>query len=266
MTKSVTKNPKLTGKVMVVLPTLGDRIELLKETFQSLSIQDSQILDIVVVCPKKSVEARKLAVKFGAVLVDDPGGLSAALNEGFKLLQPNHQYACWLGDDDLLSPNSLSVTVPLMDANPSAVIIFGHCDYIDDAGKLIFTNKANRLAPWLMSWGPNLVPLMGMLYRVDALKKAGEFNPDNKYSMDLDMLLRMKKMGKFINTDQVLGSFRWHPSSTTVANRTKSLNEAKLVKRNYLPRILKPFAPLWELPVGVATQIAAKRVSKMAKS
>ncbi len=251
-------------RVLIVIPTLGDRPNLLEKTFESLNIQRPAILDVVIVCPKQATHARKLAAKFGAIVADDPGGLSAALNVGFKLLKPWHEYACWMGDDDLLTPGSLAATVTAMDANPDVVIAFGYCDYIDDNGKLIFTSRAGKLAPWIMRWGPNLVPLPGMMHRVTAMLEAGEFNTSLKYAMDLDMLLRMRKLGRFINVQKPIGAFRWHSSSTTVANRSASLAEAKQIKHSYQSRYARALAPLWDLPVDLATQMAAKRVTNKA--
>jgi GT2 family glycosyltransferase len=112
-----------------------------------------------------------------------------------------------------------------------------------------------------MSWGPNLVPLPGILYRHSAIQKAGDFDESLKYAMDLDMLLRLRKLGNFVCTGKTLAAFRWHTTSTTVANRQASLDEAARIKSRYLPKALRPLAPVWEIPVQLATKLAAKRVS-----
>lgn len=256
------------SKVLVVIPTLGERLDLLRETLQSLTTQASLRPDIVVVCPAKNKAARALAEQFGAEIVDDPKeprGISAAVNAGFAESKPWHEYGAWMGDDDLLRPNTLHHTASLLDLHPKAVVAFGYCDYIDSNGKRIFTSKAGRLAPWIMTWGPNLVPLPGALFRLSAVKKVGVYDPTLKYAMDLDMLLRLRKVGSFINTGQVVGAFRWHPDSTTVAGRKASLAEAKLIKRRYLSLPLRFVAPLWEIPVDIATSLAAKKVTARAK-
>lgn len=259
-TKSSMQHPR----VLFVIPTLGERLDLLRQTLQSLAIQGSKIVDVVVVCPPKS-PARKLATQFGATCTDDPGGLSAALNVGFALAKPWHDYASWMGDDDLLRPASLATTIAVLDANPKAVVAYGRCDYIDDKGRTIFTSKAGRLAPWIMTWGPNLLPLIGILYRLHDSKGVGGYDPSLKYSMDLDMWLRLKKRGDFIDTHKTLGAFRWHSTSTTVANRNISLTETEMVKRRYMPKPIQQIAFLWELPVRLATRFAAHRVTSLAQ-
>jgi GT2 family glycosyltransferase len=252
-------------KVLMILPTLGQRTELLKQTLASLKAQSPFLYDLVMVFPLKNKETAALAKEYNAICIADPGGISAAINAGTTAAKPHHKYVGWLGDDDLLAPGSIKTSSTALDNNPDAVVAFGYCDYIDDVGNRIFTSRAGSLAPWIMTWGPNLVPLPGMMFRLSALNRIGGFDENNKYSMDLDVLLRMRKIGKIINTKRTLASFRWHSESTTVSSRTKSLKEASAVKRKYLPKYLRPFSPLWEAPVGVATKVAARRVTAAAR-
>jgi GT2 family glycosyltransferase len=252
-------------RVLLVVPTLGRRPELFALTLRSIRDQTDEPADLVVVVPPAADDVRRMAAEAGAALVDDPGGMTAAINAGFALAQPHHRYVNWIGDDDLLAPNSLATTAAALDASPDAVVAFGYCDYIDDAGRRLFTSKGGRLAPWLMTWGPDLVPQPGALFRLDAVREAGLLDPTLSYAMDLDLLIRLRQRGRFVNTRTVLSSFRWHAASTTVANRTPSLDEAEQVKRRYLSPVQRRIAPLWEGPVRLATRVAAKRVNRLAR-
>lgn len=253
-------------RILVVIPTLGQRTSYLRQTLESVTNQAPIKFDTILVCPLDNPETLKLAKEFGATMIDDPKGISAAVNAGIAQAKPGHEFISWIGDDDLLTPGSFATAISALDNEPRGVLAYGYCDYIDDKGRRLFTSKAGKFAPWIMTWGPNLVPLPGMLFRLSALKKAGKFDTFNKYSMDLDMLLRIRKHGKLINTHETLASFRWHATSTTVANRDRVLRETEFVKRKYLPKYLQVVAPMWELPVRVATKIAAKRVNKMASN
>jgi GT2 family glycosyltransferase len=249
--------------VLIVIPTLGRRPELFSLTLQSILRQTSEPADVVVVLPTGATEVRELAAAAGAQLVDDPGGMSAAINAGFALAGPQHEYGNWIGDDDLLTPGSLVTSAGALDDNPAATVAFGYCDYIDGEGRRLFTSRAGRLAPWLMTWGPDLVPQPGALFRLDAVREVGLIDASLSYAMDLDLLLRLRRLGRFVNTRTVLSSFRWHASSTTVANRSPSLDESELVKRRYLSRWQLALAPLWERPVRLATKLAARRVGRI---
>ena len=255
--------PRVLPRVLIVIPTLGRRPELFSLTLASVLNQGSEPADVVVVLPRQATVVRELASAAGAQLVDDPGSMSAAINAGFALAEPHHVYANWIGDDDLLAPGALALAASALDADARAVVAFGYCDYIDGDGRRLFTSRAGRLAPWLMTWGPDLVPQPGALFRLSAVREVGLIDPTLSYAMDLDLLLRLRRTGRFVNTRTVLSSFRWHALSTTVANRNPSLNEAEMVKRRYLSPLQVRVAPVWERPVRLATRLAARRVGRL---
>lgn len=248
----------------MVVPTMGERQEYLRQTLDSIKAQVGISIDIVMIFPFSNTETMALAEQYNAVTVEDPGGLSAAVNAGIAQAKDEHEYIGWIGDDDLLRPGSVDAGVKALQQNPNAVLAYGYCDYIDEKGNLLFTNKAGRLAPWLMTWGPNLVPCPGIVFRKSSLTEAGEFDENNKYSMDLEMLLRLRKDGKFANTKKTLAAFRWHSTSLSVTNRSEAQEEIAKVKRKHLSQPYKSLAPLWEPLISKASALAAKRVSKMA--
>ena len=87
-----------------------------------------------------------------------------------------------------------------------------------------------------------------------------------KLIFDLDLLLRLKKIGPLVAVNHVVSSFRWHPDSLTVDDRTKNLKESERAKRNALPAALKPISPLWDAPVRWVIRRAANRVSSQAQA
>jgi GT2 family glycosyltransferase len=256
----------MTGStVLVVLPTLGDRLVTLEETLRSIEAQRADVsLHLVVVAPERARDARKMAERFGASVVGDPGsGISDAINAGVAAATTEAYYA-WMGDDDLFRSGGLARLVALLDADPAATVAFGACDYIDPEGRVIGTSKAGRAARWLLPWGPDLIPHPGSMIRLSAMRSVGGFDPALRYAMDLDMFLRLRGTGRYLSTTQSVSAFRWHPDSLTVANRQASSAESESVKRRHLPSALRPLAPVWELPVRWAAARAAAAVSKRA--
>jgi glycosyltransferase involved in cell wall biosynthesis len=251
--------------VLVVLPTLGDRLALLEETLESVDAQRvTTRLRLVVVLPPGAVQARALAEAHGATLVEDPGaGISHAINLGVAAADGERYYA-WIGDDDLFRPGGLRALQELLESRRDAVLAFGACDYVDLDGRLLFTNRAGRLARWLLPWGPDLIPHPGSLIHIDAMRRVGLFDEDLRYAMDLDLFLKLRREGRFVATRTSVSAFRWHVASLTVAGRRKSSAEADLVKRRHLPRALRPLSPTWSLPVRVAASYAARSVSRRA--
>ena len=95
-------------EILVVLPTLGDRLESLAETLRAIDRQRDDVdLTLVVVAPATATAARTLSRRHGAVLVDDPGtGISEAINCGLRARNSETFYA-WMGDDDLFRAGGL---------------------------------------------------------------------------------------------------------------------------------------------------------------
>ena len=254
-------------EVLVVLPTLGDRLDTLAETLASVDVQRAEVgLTLVVVAPPSATAARKLAASHGAVVVDDPKlGISEAINRGLAV-RDGEQFYAWIGDDDLFRPGGLARLRSLLDADASAVLAFGGCDYIDPEGRTITVSNAGPLGRFLLPWGPDLIPHPGTMVRLDALMEIGGFDPKLKYAMDLDAFLALRRFGRFAWTRRSVSAFRWHPDSLTVANRLASSRESEAVRRRHLPAVLRPVSPVWQYPIRWASRFAASRVNARARS
>jgi len=253
------------GKVLVVLPTLGDRLSYLEETLCTVDAERAHMdLTLAVVLPAGAAQARSIAEAHQAVIVEDPRrGISEAINAGIRAAT-NEEYYAWIGDDDLFRPGALTRLRDLLEANPDAVVSYGGCDYIDPQGQLIGTSRAGRAAQWLLPWGPDLIPHPGSMIRLEALRDVGMFDTSLRYVLDLDMFLKLRSQGRFVCTRRSVSAFRWHPQSLTVANRAAASAEAEAVKRRHLPHLLRPLSPAWHIPVKWAASIAARGVSRRA--
>jgi GT2 family glycosyltransferase len=254
-------------EVLVVLPTLGDRLDTLRETLESVEAQRADVpLTLAVVLPSGATAARALAEEFGAVIVDDPKtGISAAINNGLAARTVETYYA-WIGDDDIFRPGGLKLLRSILIERPDAVLAYGGCDYIDAQGRTIATSNAGGLAKFLLPWGPDLIPHPGTMIRLDALEAIGGFDTTLKYAMDLDAFLQLRAHGKFAWTRTSVSGFRWHPDSLTVSNRLASSLESESIKKRHTPAAIRWAFPLWQYPIRWASAVAARGVNARARS
>jgi GT2 family glycosyltransferase len=251
-------------RVLLVVPTLGSRVIFLRETLASIQ-QQSVAASVILVAPKSATHVQDLAAEFGASFLEDPGSLPGAINLGVQTAESEHEYVNWLGDDDLLEPDSLKVAMAALDERPDAVGAFGACRYVNEAGELLWVSKAGRWGPRILSWGPDLVPQPGMLIRTDAWRAVNGLDESFRFAFDLDLLLKLRQLGPLLDTKATLASFRWHGDSLTVGDRTTNLAESERAKRRYLTPTQQRLKWIWERPVRMATRLAASEVHRRAR-
>jgi GT2 family glycosyltransferase len=250
-------------EVLLVVPTLGQRNDLLRLTLQSIRAQDVAT-EVVVVSPSHDAELAALCEEFEAELLPDPGSLPGAINYGIERRLSSHAYVGWLNDDDLLEPGSVATTTSVLRENPDAVVTFGSCRYIDAGGRHLWVSKAGAWAPRILKWGPDLIPQPGMLVRADAWRAIGGLDTSYRLAFDLDLLLRLQRLGSLLDTGAIVSSFRWHADSLTVDDRRTNLAESERAKRTALSPFARKVAWLWEPPVRWATKIAVREVNRRA--
>jgi GT2 family glycosyltransferase len=252
----------MSKKVGIVVPTIGQRPEYLPLALKSIREAGNAYILLV---GNKGFDASSFLAEglIDQYLDEQDPGLAAKINYGFRSLPKDIRYINWLGDDDLLTKDSLKIALGRITREDSPVLIYGGCEYIDPAGKPIFTNKSGSWAVPLLRFGPQLIPQPGALYRRDAFEELGGLSQRFGWAFDFELFLSLSKKGKVAFVPEVLARFRWHPGSLSVSRRAESVKEASQVRVSHLPKLLKPVSFVWEYPVRIATYLAGIRVSKV---
>ena len=249
----------------VVVPTLGKRPEYLLQCLRSL--RDAGNALIYLVMPESVSLPHEINSDLYDRVITDPGiGLAAAIHAGLSSFPESVRYINWLGDDDLLVEGSLDKTSEVLRNDEDVILVFGGCDYINKTNQVIFTNKSGRYAVRLMRVGPQLIPQPGALFRRDAYEKIGGLNSDLRWAFDLDLLIRLSRIGKLQFMNLTLGSFRWHDGSLSVGGRDGSVREASSVRKHFLPNSIKPLSELWEGPMRYVIKYVGMIVSRRSVS
>lgn len=257
-----TDPPRLAFRILVVIPTLGERLETLVRTLSSIQDQAGALVDMVIVAKTNTFELIAIADRYRARIIFHPGHISAAVNAGFAQASERHRYVGWLGDDDMLSPDALANASALLERYPAAVVSYGSCDYVDLNGDLLFNRRPPPNAPALLQFIPGLIKQEACLFRLSALRRVGGLNEKLKYTMDLDLLLKLRRLGPFVRVDRVLAAFCWHPGSLTVANRNASLDEAQNVQGSHARGIARLLQPLWKYPIRYLILALSARINR----
>jgi GT2 family glycosyltransferase len=248
-----------------VIPTIFSRPALLPLAVESISNQSHQV-ELVVGCPEE-LAAKVSSVLPGVRVVSEPkgGSLAQKINYLFAQLDSPCDYIGWLGDDDLLLPDSIQTAVKALDQNLDAVMVYGGCDYVDPSGGLIGTNRSSQFASKLLHFGPQLIPQPGSLWRREAFEKIGGLSSDFNLAFDFDLFLRLSREGKLLYVNKTLAQFRWHPDSLSVRRRWVSASEASKVRRRHYSGVMRFMWLIWEPLVMVATWLGGKLLSLKVK-
>jgi GT2 family glycosyltransferase len=182
-------------------------------------------------------------------------GIGAAINYGWQLCGDAAEYWGWLGDDDLLAEGGVAWSVRALARMPAASMVYGDCEYIDETGRRLFVARPTRWAASLLRWGPNLVPQPGSLARAAAVAAAKGLDEALRYAMDLDLFLRLQRVGPIVYTPRTLAAFRWHEGSTTVSATANSEQEALYVRRRSWRGWERIAGRLLEVPAGLTGQV-----------
>jgi hypothetical protein len=241
-------------RVAIVIPTLGNRNEYLEECIRSIKV--AQDIHLVVISPDRLHLNPEVVLLVDQFLLEEGRGLALAINQAAFSLPSSIKYFNWLGDDDLLTSNSLEISKSIIVANPGASGVFGMCEYINSKGSTLGVNSSGAWAKQLIKFGPDLIPQPGALLSLKFFKQMGGLRTELKVAFDVDMFIRIQKYGPLIYVPVLLGKFRWHGNSLTVKTRHISVSEASKIRRHHLSKYTRSISILWELPVMVLTYLA----------
>jgi glycosyltransferase involved in cell wall biosynthesis/GT2 family glycosyltransferase len=246
--------------IAIVVPTLGLRTDYLRQSLTSLRETGAGLL--CVVSPKEVNLDELKAENLFDLRIDDAGdGLANAINRGFASLPEHIKFISWLGDDDLVEKDSLFNAREVMMSKPNVVAVVGIIDYISPSGEKILTNRVGSLGVRILSWGPDLVPQPGSLFRRSTFNDIGCLNPEYRMAFDLDLFLKLRKMGEIEFMDQKVASFRWHPTSLSVSQRRSAVLEASRIRRRNRSRALEKLSLVWEPAIMLLTLLLGTVVS-----
>ena len=249
-------------KIGIVVPTLGTRSNFLKQTLKSIRLAGTCY--ITVVSPEESALAPLVEANLFDQWVQDPmQGLAKAINTGIKSMPVTVQYFNWLGDDDTLTPNSLAYSSRVLDENLNCVCVFGKCQYVNKSGEPIWMNKSGRFAVPLLRFGPQLIPQPGSLFRRQAFNAVGGLDTNYNLAFDLDLLIKLSKVGTIRYIPVHLSSFRWHSDSLSVRSRQLSVFEAKKIRQLALPKKIRLISQLWEIPLSKLIYLGGMTLTKL---
>jgi glycosyltransferase involved in cell wall biosynthesis len=222
-------------KVSVIIPTYNHE-EFIVETINSVLNQSFQDFELIVVndgSPDQTENILKSFIDNGLIkyVRQENQGVAIARNNGLHLSVG--EYIAFLDDDDAWHPNKLEWQAEFIDSS-DAVLIGGDCYYKkkDTFNKIRDDEQPRQLKDRdLFRRNPFVSPGQTLIRR-SAIEQLGGFDPTIWGADDLDLWIRLSRVGTlFISTKPAL-FYRLHQFNASNDTLKMAINLDKVFKKN----------------------------------
>jgi glycosyltransferase involved in cell wall biosynthesis len=232
--------------VSIVTPSL-EQGRFIEDAIRSVLEQDyPRIEHIVVDGGSKDETLDVLAAHPDLTWVSEPDeGQADAVNKGFRMA--HGEIFGWLNADDAYLPGAVSAAVAAL-RSTEAGLVHGGWRQIDEGGATI-----RDIAPVPYDHGAelndrNAVCQPGAFFTREAFETVGGLDTSLRYAMDYELWLKLGARFPVTHVDKVLGAYRLHPASKTVAETSGFWAETVRASRAHGGRRFSKIYVDWYLP------------------
>ena len=212
----------------MVLPCHGS-LPYIKETIESLVHQTFSDFEVIVVMDRPAMEYLEYLHDLNGLdsrfkVVESHGlGISAALNTGIAVSKTD--LIARIDADDKMDLHRLDHQIKSISASDDILCVGTQLKIIDESGKLIrstnFPESYTQIREMMKI--RNVVAHPSVMFRKEAILRAGAYRTFFDGAEDYDLWLRLIKLGQIINLREPLTSYRIHSKQETKGNRVVQL-------------------------------------------
>ncbi|HEU5079203.1 MAG TPA: glycosyltransferase [Opitutaceae bacterium] len=243
-----------TPLISVVMPVYNAE-RYLRQAVESILAQSLADFELIAVDDGSKDNSRKLLEQIGArdprvhVISRPNTGIVGALNDGLAVAKG--QFIARMDADDVALPHRFAEQIAYFADHPDCVALGTAVQIIDAAGRVVdrhapAVTHAEIESELLLGNGGALYHPTAM-FRVEAVRKVNGYDPNFCKAEDVDLYLRLSRVGQLANLPTIGLQYRHHLKSTNFLHRkTQSELITKLLARERALRNL----PLIEVPLG----------------
>jgi len=238
------------ASVTVVIPAYNSA-SFLEETLQSALDQTDPPESIVVVddeSPDDSFAvAKKVAAKTPSVQVvrRKNGGACAARNTGLAMAET--EFVLFLDADDRLLSRAIEHHLAVMERHSEAVMVFGSNHVISAEGARIGKSIVPDQDVTLEDLAMTVTPCPSQcLYRRSTVQQVGGMNETLRPGDEIDLNMRLLRLGKIISYPEFVMEYRSHPNQGTKNRLTNSSAHLRALELNIGPKGTSPDPALYK--------------------
>ena len=236
-------------RISVVTPSFNQG-QFLERTIRSVLDQGYPNLEYIVMDGGSADDSRSI-IERHADRIDywqskPDGGQTAAINAGWR--RATGDVLCWLNSDDTFLPGALDFVGRYMAEHPDLWVVYGSWEAVDEQGR--HQNYAGRsFNRSVMVLSQNCIPQPSSFIRREAIDAVGFLDEDLRYTMDLDLFMRIAAHQSPTFVPRVLSRATFHADAKTVKDRDAMAAERFMVRRRH--------ARWYELPLVLLQPLAS---------
>lgn len=210
--------PRRTPPKVSIVTICFNQAPFLERALRSVLDQDYPNLEYVVVDPGSTDGSREILDcyrdRIDALILDPDDGPPDGLNKGFAAT--TGEILGYLNADDAFLPGTVAEAVDALTACPDWDAVTGNGYMVDREGHVTREFRSTGFSLWGQAYGNVVIMQQATFFRRAAFAATDGFNPDNRTSWDIELLLDMALAGKRIGrVANHWGVFRIHGDSIT---------------------------------------------------
>jgi glycosyltransferase involved in cell wall biosynthesis len=232
--------------VSIVTPSLNQGAYI-EEAIRSVLEQDYARIEHIVVDGGSTDGTVEILARYAHLRwVSEPDdGQADAVNKGFRMA--HGEIFGWLNADDLYLPGAVSTAIAAL-SEWGCALVHGGWRQIDEHGATIKDVEPVPFDYRRQLEVANRVAQPGAFFTRDAFEAVGGLDTRYRYAMDYELWLKLGARFEVRHVDRLLGAYRYHGESKTVAEPRGFLPETIRASRRHGGRRLSPLYLDWYLP------------------
>ena len=222
--------------ISIVTPSFNQG-RFIEATIRSVIEQSYPNIEFIVIDAMSTDETREILDVYGKkislVLREYDSGQSDAIVKGFRLAKG--ELVGWINSDDVLYPDCVARIVETYNSNRGAVLFYNSTlDVISESGQLKRTVRIGKISSERLLRVCPMIVQPGSFYRKDALESVSYLETKLRYSMDLDLWLRLLRVGDCVDLKMgAIAAYReWSGTKTSTGSRNLIDERLALLKHH----------------------------------
>ena len=232
----------MTPLISIVTPSLNQS-QFLREALESVRNQQYPAIEHIVLDGCSTDGSQRILQDFQQTSSGNAlwwrsahdAGQSAALNEGFA--RASGEIIGWLNADDRYRTGCFQAVAAAFAEHPEIDVLYGDYTLMNAAGAHIAVRREIEFSRFVLRYHRVLyIPTTATFFRRRVFERGHRLSNSLHYAMDLEFFLRLADAGcRFQHLPEVLADFRLHPSSKSVAFRSRQRAEHRSVVMQATP-------------------------------